>query len=456
MRRIWAVARNTVSQALSMRVFYAVFFLLIVVVPLLGVLVTGDGTLKGKLQTFTSYSVGLTGLVLSLLSIVLSIFTLSNDIKRRNLFLVLSKPVRRFELLLGKLIGVMLVNLFMLALFGGIIYGVTLLMPKFAEAPPSERISAEKEFFTARVSYKDSLDIQAARTAAAERYNELKDQNRLPDGMTPNQVMTTLIGEEIGKQKSVPVGGRRVWEFENMPPGEPNEYLFIKYRYVVASPTPDGKVYGTWLVGDLRQEKLGPNQWDSPILRLDRADAVNSTQQVAVPSEVVTPDGYLGVAFINVPLNRTTVIPDDMELLFKGGTFTGNFLRIMLMVYSQLTFLAMLGVSAATFLSFPSAIFVSIVLYFIGTINLFIVDSLKYFGEGVFFFIFNKVVSALIWLLPQFDGDRDPTRFLVNSELITWSFLGRVFLTIVFVKGLLLMIMGIIIFRKREIAKVSV
>ena len=59
MHSIWAVATNTIKQALRMKVALVSAILLIVILPLLGFSATGDETLKGRLQTIVSYSLSL-------------------------------------------------------------------------------------------------------------------------------------------------------------------------------------------------------------------------------------------------------------------------------------------------------------------------------------------------------------------------------------------------------------
>ena len=59
MHSIWAVATNTIKQALRMKVALVFTLLLIVILPVLGFSATGDETLKGRLQTFVSYSLSL-------------------------------------------------------------------------------------------------------------------------------------------------------------------------------------------------------------------------------------------------------------------------------------------------------------------------------------------------------------------------------------------------------------
>ena len=91
MHSIWAVARNTLAQALRMKIAVVVILLLLVLLPLMSVVMGGDGTLLGKLQTFTSYGLGLISFLLCILTIAISAFTLSNDIKRQYIFLVITK-----------------------------------------------------------------------------------------------------------------------------------------------------------------------------------------------------------------------------------------------------------------------------------------------------------------------------------------------------------------------------
>ncbi|MHC4742557.1 MAG: hypothetical protein ACYS8Z_11635, partial [Planctomycetota bacterium] len=60
MRRIWAVAVNTIKQALRMKIAVIFILLLLVLLPTMALTTTGDNTLKGRLQTFVSYGLSLT------------------------------------------------------------------------------------------------------------------------------------------------------------------------------------------------------------------------------------------------------------------------------------------------------------------------------------------------------------------------------------------------------------
>ncbi len=152
MHSVWAVATNTIKQALRMKVAAVFTILLIVLLLVMGASTTGDGTLKGRLQTFVSYGLSLTSFLLCLLTIILAIYSVTSDIDQRQIYTVVTKPIRRFQFLLGKLLGVILLDVALLGLFSAIIYAVTIYTPQFANAPETERIQADNEFYTARAS----------------------------------------------------------------------------------------------------------------------------------------------------------------------------------------------------------------------------------------------------------------------------------------------------------------
>ena len=106
MLRVWAVAKTTIRQAVRMKVAIVFMLLLLILLPLLGLTATGDGTLKGRLQTFVSYGLSLTSLLLCLLTIIISIYTITSDIEQHQIYTVVTKPIRRYQLLLGKFLGV--------------------------------------------------------------------------------------------------------------------------------------------------------------------------------------------------------------------------------------------------------------------------------------------------------------------------------------------------------------
>lgn len=457
MRRVWAVSTNTIRQALRMKVAAVFILLLLVLLPLMGFSATGDGTLKGRLQTFVSYGLSLMGLLLSLLTIIVSIYAITSDIEHRQIYTVVTKPIRRYQIILGKVLGVIVLDLALLVLFAGIVYGVTALIPRFMNATDEERQEARNEFYTARASLVPPVpDVQKEVVAL---YNKTKDQlDAYYANMTREEILKQLTNRIRLEKRAAAVGQMLVWEFHNVRPKDPNQSLFIRFKYDVSVTPPDEQVYGEWRIGDLRQLQQGAAaQAQTRIWRHTRKDIVRKFHEVEAPASVVAQDGYLAVGFYNPPLNETVVlfpVEDGLEVLYKADTFTANFVRAVLLILCRLVFLACLGALAASFLSFPVAILFCLVIFLTGTISGFIIESFGYMSQNVSE-IYTYTVQAVIQLLPQFDK-YNPTTFLVPARLMSWGFLGEVALVMVCIKAVLLLALALLIFSFRELAKVVV
>jgi hypothetical protein len=166
--------------------------------------------------------------------------------------------------------------------------------------------------------------------------------------------------------------------------------------------------------------------------------------------------GHLAVAFLNDPRNNVAVIfpPDGLEVLYKADTFAGNFIRAVLLILFRLIFLACLGVLASTFLSFPVAILFCLVLFFTASFSGFVIESFDYLSENVGA-VYSYTIKWGIRLLPQFDKF-SPTKFLVPARLLNWSLLAECAAFMVCIKAFLMLVLALVIFSYREIAKIII
>jgi len=451
MHSIWAVATNTIKQALRMKVAAVFLILLLVLLPVMGFSATGDGTLKGRLQTFVSYGLSLTSILLCLLTIIISIYSVTNDIEQRQIYTVITKPIRRFQFLLGKLLGVVLLDAILLSLFAAIIYTITIYTPQFFNTTETERIQANNEFFTARAALAvPAVDVSQE---VKDRYEQLKRNRELPENISYDEIIAELTTQQQLAKRAADVGQVLVWEFDNVEPLA--QSLFIKFKYDVAVNPPDMQVYGRWFAGDYQYIRYGTES-KTPVYDRIHKHSVRNFHEIEIPADVVPEHGHLAVAFQNAPLNNTVIIfpPDGIEVLYKADTFTGNFVRAVLLILSRLIFLACLGILASTFLSFPVAILLCLFLFSTASVSGFVIESFGYLSENIGI-IYSYTIKWIIQLLPQFDKF-NPTKFLVPARLLSWSLLARCAGVMVCIKAFLLLVIALVIFSYREIAKIIV
>ncbi|MGA2914480.1 MAG: hypothetical protein ABSE89_00425 [Sedimentisphaerales bacterium] len=457
MGRIWAVAKNTFVSSMRMRIAIVFMFLLVVLLPVLSLTSTGDGTAIGRVQSFISYGLGLVAFLLSVLTIIVSCYTLSSDIKHKQIYTVITKPIRRFELIIGKVLGVVLLDLLLLVVFSSIIYSLTLQMPRFVKTDEDEKARLDNEFFTARAALKIHIDEQKVENRVQEAYNELVKTGQLGEGRTKEGVLKELRDAEKFSRHSAEPGGTVFWEFENVKPMQVDANIFVRFKFNASQEPPDKNIYGVWYVGDYRQIESGQQKMKTPIYGIPRKDTIESRHEFEVPADAVASDGYLAVVFYNEPMNETTTIfpvEDGLEVLYKAGSFSDNFLRATVVIFARLVFLAALGVSLSTWLGFPVAILCCFTVFSMGVINGFVVQSFDYLGKNVKLF-YTFVVKPLIWLLPKFDESFNINKYLIEAKQINIVFMAEA-IGVLLLKSLILLLAGFLIFAKREIAKVIV
>jgi hypothetical protein len=115
--RVSAIANNTLLELVRQKVFY---FLLIFGVVLIGASFF-MGFLRPELQfqVLKDVSLGAMSIFTWLLAVLATAMLLPKDIEDRTLYTILAKPVPRFEYLLGKLLGVMMLLAISTLVMGG-------------------------------------------------------------------------------------------------------------------------------------------------------------------------------------------------------------------------------------------------------------------------------------------------------------------------------------------------
>jgi hypothetical protein len=456
MRSIWAVATNTIKQVLRMKIAAVFIILLMVLLPVMGTTTTGDGTLKGRLQTFVSYGLSLTSFLLCLLTIIISIHSLTSDIDQKQIYTVLTKPIRRFQLVLGKLLGVVLLDIILLVPFSAIIYSITIYTPKFIDTTEAQRIEADNEFFTARVDLAP-VEVDVTREVL-DTYKKLQESGQLEEmfqGMSRKEIIAQLTNQKKLQMRSAAAGRDLLWEFHNVKPTDPNGSLFIKFKYDVSGiSSTDLPVYGRWLVGDWQYIRYGV-VGETPVYDRVLSHSIRTFHEIEIDAAVVPKDGHLAVGFLNVPVNKTVVIfSEDPKALYKIDTFTANFIRAALLILLRLIFLACLGILAATFLSFPVAIMLSLAVFFIASFSGFFVESFDFLNKNLST-IYRYTIWPIILLMPKFDRF-NPTQLLVEGRYLSWLLLAKISFSLICIKALLLLLLGLLIFSFKEIAKIII
>jgi ABC-2 type transport system permease protein len=123
-RRIAAITRNTLTDLTRQKVFYIILIFALLLIGTSSFMASLG--FQQELQVLKDVSLGAMSIFISLLAIAGTARLVPQEIEDRTIYTVLAKPVSRFEYLLGKLLGVILLLglslVFMSALFFAVLY----------------------------------------------------------------------------------------------------------------------------------------------------------------------------------------------------------------------------------------------------------------------------------------------------------------------------------------------
>jgi hypothetical protein len=229
MTGVWTVARQTFWQCVRTKVAAVFAVLLAVSLALLPSVMEGDGTLAGRIRTFLDYGTTAISVLLAMVVAFLSVGVVSNDVRDRHVFLVCTKPLSRWQYIVGRWLGVVLLAGLLLGGAGASVYGVAQYMRGRTDLAfnAEDRRAVETEVFTARTEVlADPLDVKEA---VARRIEQLKNSGewepavetyRLKRGLTDIQAAEEFVGDmtqsELAERQSAGPGKALKWTFSNV------------------------------------------------------------------------------------------------------------------------------------------------------------------------------------------------------------------------------------------------
>ncbi|MCP4445739.1 MAG: ABC transporter permease [Myxococcales bacterium] len=115
MRRVWALALNTFRDAIRHRVLYGI--LAVVFAVNLFAIVLGEMSLHQEARVARDLGLGGVSLFGSITAIFLGVSLLYTEIKKRTIHTIVTKPLERYEFVLGKYLGMVVTLVCLLVLF---------------------------------------------------------------------------------------------------------------------------------------------------------------------------------------------------------------------------------------------------------------------------------------------------------------------------------------------------
>jgi hypothetical protein len=454
MQPLLAIAWLTWKAAFRFRLFLVVAVLLLGAVVGLPLLIKDDGTARGFTQILLAYTLSTITALLGLSTLWLACGTLARDIEDCTVQVVAVKPIARWQIWLGKWLGILALNAALLTLSGASVYG--LLQWRATRLPAEQRKILRDEVLVARGSVKPATFDKEIQAETDQMLRESLQKNPNTRANIP-EARKQILEQIKARFQITPPGYAHIWEVDlasakDLVRGQP---IYLRLKFNAADKGPSGTFDGRLLVGVPRKTPV----WQSDV----RSLAQDTFHEFEVPANF-DENRVLTVVFGNA--NNTVLLfplEDGLEVLYRQGGFGLNFARGMGIIFCWMALLATLGLAAASFLSFPVAAFLSL-----GVLTLALSSGTmsNAVSEGTLMG-FNSETgktghSAVdVVAIPIFQGvlevinlakDFSPIDSLSTGRSVTWADLGRAFGQIVLLLGGGIGLVGIIFFSRRELA----
>ena len=471
-QRMWAVTALTWKAAFRFRLFWVLAGLLLCSVILLPLLIKDDGTARGFIQIMLTYTLSVITGLLGFSTLWLACGTLARDIEDCSMQMVAVKPIARWQIWLGKWLGILLLNASLLAVSGGAVYG--LLHWRMAKMEKALAVAVERkdDKLAAYIASQLSIlrnEIFVARAGVKEPPPDIESEVTVQMAKVPNR--NSLAPEQLAEataqmrervrafQQVVGPDHRREWviDFGLKRHLLGNQPFFLRIKFFAAQTNATGQYLGLWSIGP----------YNSPVAQsYPQSLAANTYHEIQINggSALLDEQGRLVVNFVNRN-NSALIFPleDGLEVLYREGSFGLNYFRGLAIIWCWLALLATIGLASASLLSFPVAAFCSISLLVValssGTLSSVVQEGTitgadhetGATGRSAIDLVIVpmfKAILSVVNLVQTFE----PVDALSTGRSITWSQLGYAFAQIVLLLGGIIAGVGIIFFTRRELA----
>jgi len=455
MQRLFAITWLTWKAAFRFRLFLVVAVLLLASVIGLPLLIKDDGTARGFTQILLTYTLSTISVLLGLSTLWLACGLLAREIEDCQMQVVATKPISRWQIWLGKWLGIMSLNAVLLALAGASLYA--LLQWRATRLPADQQQVLRNEVLVARGSIKPP-NLEKEIDEETDRQLQERLQKFPVDRSDIAEVRKNIREQVKAQVQVVGPGVTHLWQIDlglrrHLLRGRP---LCLRLNFNSADKSPSGTFMGVLMVGEPRQTPL----WQSDLLSL----APDTFHEFQIPPDLFDADGNLAVRFRNLN-NAALLFPleDGIEILYPEGGFALNFVRGLGIIFCWMALLAALGLASASFLSFPVAAFFSLGILTLvlssGTIANVVSEGTIAGWDAEKSSKGSSIVDPVA--LPTFKAvlkiinlakDFSPVDSLSTGRSITWAELGLAFSQIVLLLGGVLGLVGIAGFTRRELA----
>ena len=369
MTHIWTVARQTLSHCFRTKTAVVSLIALGSILAGLPMLSTGDGTLAGSIRTVLYYGLMLIGLLLSLVTVIAGAGVITSDLRDKQIELLVVKPIPRWQYVVGRFLGVVLLDVILLGIAATGLYLVVQHLRGTEAVDVNDRRTIETDIFTARIQQSPDSPLEAFDAWVQRRVADLKKQNRYTAIIESYCQQFEITADDARMKLKDELLQEAAARYATTPPGGVLGWKFTDVRIADAVTRGSGQV-----------EKIHP---DKPLYRINAPASLVGRVVHRGPIEIEGVEGvairvdrrYFDVAFDPDPAKRSEIrdlkvgsnvsvtAPPTLQIRYKAtpvGEYDGKMLyrRLRVAGPSEKTYYEIRGdgpINTPTTVTFPAS-----------------------------------------------------------------------------------------------------
>jgi hypothetical protein len=397
---LWAIAQMTLLEARRRKVF--TILLLFGAALLSSILFFPAVNMDSRLRLIEVWSLRASALFTAIVGLFLAGFSLPTDFEQKRIYMIVTKPVSKPFVFLGRYLGYVM----LLAVFIASMGAITVVF------------------------------LRTVKAFSGDKFPELVAYPRLraTDFAHPGGERVTIARTEGGAVK-FGADNALVWLYSGLRRSNFADQARVQARLVFGAIEDPYRASGT--ISILVRNRAGQIHQDR------RTMNTNEEQEFTFPADLIGEDGMVGIEFRCADSDGVIAGAPEWLLLYeKSMPFELAFARGLILILLQSMVVLSLTLMASTFLSAPLSILLGILLYIVGSIYGYIRDGTREIDhslseiktgkqahrhpddlpEGVLWFS-NVMSKAVLQVVPDF-AHFDYSVWLLKDHAVSWRELG--------------------------------
>ncbi|MEA2012212.1 MAG: ABC transporter permease subunit [Verrucomicrobiota bacterium] len=383
--KILTIAGNTLRLIFRGGAGIGTLFILILVGIFIFSAAKADEVLINEIRLRFRYSLYFSTTILSMATLWFSCVTVRKDIDGKQMHALVSFPISRVQIWIGKWLGIFTfasIALFCCILTSGLC-ALVFTMNWENKTEITEMLKSINPVYSICQPEGRSVEIKVDIA-----YSKLKATGKLPPNETETQIRKNLFLKFRREEQLLPAGTGRTWEF-NLKKRPQGKSISFRYKFYTQRRK---KLAGKWIVetpGKIERYEVKFNKYP---YRIHTAE---------IPVSMI-PKNNFTVSFI--PITKKDIIfpgEEGLRVYYKTGTILGNATMMFFLFLLHLGTVVALGLTFGTVFTFSVATFVSLIFYFLGMGSSFfenIANNTMNSEEGTLHFFSNLFLCIGVWL----------------------------------------------------------